>query len=95
MLWCLSIHPNAPFTVGFVTGLAWINGLVTLRSALVSVGIAAAYTAAAMGMAEKGSYDANQYRTFLTGLGRITQLDELGAVWFLKDGSAGNISHPL
>ena len=95
VLWCLSIHPNALFTVGFITGLAWINGLITLRSALVSVGIAAAYTAAAMGMAEKGSYDANQYQTFLTGLGRITQLDELGAVWFLKEWIRGQYLAPL
>lgn len=94
VLWCLTIHPNALFTVGFVTGLAWINGLVTLRSGLASLGIASAYTLAAMGMAEKGSYDANQYQTLLNGLDRITHLEDLGAVWFLKEWIGGQYLIP-
>lgn len=94
VVWCLTIHPNALFTVGFVTGLAWINGLVTLRSGLVSLGIAAAYTLAAMGMAEKGSYDANQYDTLLGGLDRITHIGDLAAVWFLKEWIGGQYLAP-
>lgn len=94
VIWCLSIHPNALFTVGFVTGLAWINGRVTLRSGLISLAIAAAYTLAAMGMAERGSYDANQYQTLLNGLGRIAHIGDLGAVWFLKEWIGGQYLVP-
>jgi hypothetical protein len=94
-LWCLTIHPNALFTVGFVTGLAWINGLVSFRAALPPLALATTYTLAAMGLAEKGSYDANQYETLMNGLDHIRHIADLGAVWFLKEWVGGQYLVPL
>lgn len=88
-LWCLSIHPNALFTIGFVTGLAWLNGSIKLGTGLIPLGLAAVYTLAAMLMAKEGSYDANQYDTLLGGLDRIAHIQDLAAVWFLLEWIGG------
>lgn len=94
-LWCLSIHPNALFTVGFVAVLAWLRGLASARTLLPAVGLVVAYTLAAMLMAEKGSYDADKYQTLLGGLGRIPHITDLAAVWFLKEWVGGQYLVPL
>jgi hypothetical protein len=95
VLWCMTIHPNALFTVGFVCALAWINKLMPLRSCLVAIGTALTYTAAAMLLADKGTYDANQYESLRWAFSRFDQIASFNSVWFLKEWAKGQYIVPL
>lgn len=87
--WCMTIHPNALFTVFFVTGLALLYKLLPWRSGFLAVFLALAYTGISMLAKDEGSYDSAQYAHLAGSLGQLADLDGLASMWFLKEWLSG------
>lgn len=84
VLWALFTHPNALFTIGFVTAFAFLGGKLARWEALSVIGVAGLFTAGGVLLAEQGSYDAKQYDRLFASISDASKIFELYPVRYLN-----------
>lgn len=84
VLWCLFTHPNALFTVGFVTLFALFSGKIKIADGLGILVLCAVYFAVRMLSLPESSYDSQQYDTLLHSSANLQRFWDLFPIWFIK-----------
>ena len=64
-LWCLFTHPNAVFTVFFVTGLAFLQKKINRLDVVLSISLVVLFILIKTALSQKGNYDSRQYDQLL------------------------------